>query len=64
MELHLPLPKNQPEEDNVQKRINKITAEKYAAKREADELKRKLQELESTPKAAAKVPTLEELALG
>lgn len=48
----------QPEEDNVQKRINKITAEKYAAKREADELKRKLQELESAPKEKAKQPEL------
>jgi hypothetical protein len=51
---------DQPEEDNVQKRINKITAEKYAAKREAEELKRKLDAMESTPKAAAKMPTLED----
>lgn len=45
-------------EDGFQKRINKVTADKYAEKRRADELERKLKELEGNkpPEAA---PTLE-----
>lgn len=41
------------ESDKVQKRINKITAEKYAEKRRADELERKLNE------AAAQTPQVQ-----
>lgn len=50
----------EPEEDNIQKRINKITAEKYAAKREAEELRKRLESLESKPKDPAKKPELED----
>ncbi len=45
--------------DNFQTRINKVTADKYAEKRRADELQRKLEELQATPKVEAKKPTLE-----
>lgn len=50
----------QPELDNVQKRINKITAEKHEARREAEELRKRLEALESKPKEAAKKPELSE----
>jgi len=45
-------PEEKPEthEDGVQKRINKITADKYAEKRRADELQRKLDEMTEQPK--------------
>lgn len=49
-----------PEPDNVQKRFNKLTKEKYDAKREAEELRKRLEELESKPKAEAKKPSLED----
>lgn len=50
-----------PKEDGFQKRINKVTADKHAEKRRADELQRKIDELEN--KAAnkpSKAPTLED----
>ena len=48
-----------PKEDGFQKRINKVTAAKYAAERRAEELERKLKELE-TAKPAKPAPTLED----
>lgn len=45
------------DKDNVQKRINALTAEKYAAKREAEELKRKLEEQSQSPVTPAQAPT-------
>lgn len=48
----------QPKLDNVQIRINKITAEKHEAKREAEELRKRLEALESKPKEQAKKPEL------
>ena len=57
-------PEQKPEEkqeDGFQKRINKVTADKYAEKRRADELQRQLNELNSKPVVeAAKKPTLED----
>ena len=47
-------------EDGFQKRINKVTADKYAEKRRADELQRKIDELEAKPKAAEVAPKLED----
>lgn len=38
----------QPKEDGFQKRINKVTADKYAEKRRADELQKRLEELEAS----------------
>jgi hypothetical protein len=50
----------QPKEDGFQKRINKVTADKYAEKRRADEAERKLAELQSKPATpASDEPTLE-----
>jgi hypothetical protein len=49
-----------PKEDGFQKRINKVTADKYAEKRRADDLQRKIDEMQAAPKAAAKAPTLED----
>lgn len=47
--------------DAVQKRINKITAEKYAEKRRAEELEKRLAELESAkPALPAETPKLED----
>lgn len=37
----------QPKEDGFQKRINKVTADKYAEKRRADELQKRVEELEA-----------------
>jgi len=49
------------EVDNTQKRINKITAEKYAEKRKADELQRKLDAMQAAQKPVeVKAPTLED----
>lgn len=42
-------PQDKPE-DGFQKRINKVTADKYAEKRRADELQRKLDEMTEQPK--------------
>lgn len=47
--------------DNFQNRINKVTADKYAEKRRADELQAKLDELQSKPKEELIKPTLEGL---
>ena len=47
------------ETDNFQSRINKVTADKYAEKRRADELQKKLDAFNSAPKEEAKKPTLE-----
>jgi len=48
------------EEDGFQKRINKVTADKYAEKRRADELQKKLDEVSQRPKEEAKdEPSLE-----
>jgi hypothetical protein len=51
-----------PKEDGFQKRINKVTADKYAEKRRADELQRKLDEALAKPVNAdqGKMPTLED----
>ena len=50
-----------PEVDNTQKRINKITAEKYAEKRKAEDLQRRYDELVAAQKPAeTKAPTLEQ----
>jgi vacuolar-type H+-ATPase subunit I/STV1 len=47
--------------DNVQLRINKITAEKYAEKRRAEELEKRLAELESAKSALpSEAPKLED----
>tara|TARA_R110000824_G_scaffold188319_1_gene369663 strand:+ start:9231 stop:9983 length:753 start_codon:yes stop_codon:yes gene_type:complete len=49
------------EVDNTQKRINKITAEKYAEKRKAEDLQRRYDELVANQKPIeTKAPTLEE----
>ena len=48
-----------PETDNFQTRINKVTADKYAEKRRADELQKKLDAYNNAPKEEAKKPTLE-----
>jgi hypothetical protein len=49
------------ETDNVQKRINKITAEKHAEKRKADQLQREIDSLKAANKAPeVKAPTLED----
>ena len=48
-----------PKEDGFQKRINKVTAAKYAAERRAEELERKVQELEKAKPAKA-APKLED----
>ena len=56
-------PEQEPVEKQAgfQKRINKVTADKYAEKRRADELQRQLNELNSKPVVeAAKKPTLED----
>jgi phage-related minor tail protein len=50
-----------PEVDNTQKRINKITAEKYAERREKEDWKRRYGELAENQKPAeTKAPTLED----
>lgn len=48
-----------PAEDGFQKRINKVTADKYAEKRRADELQKKLDELTKQQKPEPVKPTLE-----
>jgi len=47
--------------DSVQARINKITAEKYAAKREADDLRKQLEE---SQKAKADTPSVQPVQSG
>lgn len=52
---------SQPQEDGVQKRINKITADKYTEKRRADAAEAELAKLRAeTPVTVSKAPTLEE----
>ena len=57
-------PEQKPEEkqeDGFQKRINKVTADKYAEKRRADDLQRRLDAVNANPVATpAKAPTIEE----
>lgn len=55
--IDTPTPANA--EDGFQKRINKVTADKYAEKRRADELAQRVKELEAA-KAPEKAPTLED----
>lgn len=51
----------EPKEDGFQKRINKVTADKYEQQRRADELQRKLDELEAAKsQTTSSAPTLEE----
>lgn len=45
--------------DSFQSRINKVTADKYAEKRRADELQKKIDELQSKSKPEEAKPTLE-----
>ena len=49
-----------PKEDGFQKRINKVTADKYAEKRRADELQRQLDEVKAKPKEVGAPPKLED----
>lgn len=50
-----------PAEDGFQKRINKVTADKYAEKRRADDLQAQLDKLSNTPsQEQVKAPTLED----
>ena len=49
-----------PVEDGFQKRINKVTADKYSAIRERDELKKRLAEFEAKPAPDLVAPTLEQ----
>lgn len=50
----------EPKEDGFQKRINKVTADKYTEKRRADALQEELEKLRATPAPIGKAPTLEE----
>jgi hypothetical protein len=48
-------------EDGFQKRINKITADKYSEKRRADDLQRQIDELKAKPaETSVKAPTLDD----
>ena len=50
-----------PKEDGFQKRINKVTADKYAEKRRADALQAKLDELSKTPSVEqVKAPVIDD----
>ena len=49
-----------PKEDGFQKRIDKVTADKYAEKRRADDLQKKIDELEAATKETLKKPKLED----
>ena len=53
-------PPSAPAQDAVQKRINKITADKYAEKRRADELQAKLDAQVSKPTLPTDAPQLED----
>jgi hypothetical protein len=53
-------PPSDPAQDAVQKRINKITADKYAEKRRADDLQAKLDAQVSKPALPADAPQLED----
>ena len=50
----------EPKEDGFQKRINKVTADKYAEQRRADELQRKLDEVQAKPATVETAPNLED----
>ena len=54
-----PVAEDKPE-DGFQKRINKVTADKYAEKRRADELQRKLDEVQAKPQEVGAAPKLED----
>ncbi|MBL4869825.1 MAG: hypothetical protein JKX72_02600 [Robiginitomaculum sp.] len=49
-----------PKEDGFQKRINKVTADKYNEKRRADDLQRQLDDMQAKPKEAGAAPKLED----
>jgi hypothetical protein len=49
-----------PKEDGFQKRINKVTADKYTAQRERDELQKKIDEMQAKPKEVGAAPKLED----
>lgn len=52
---------DKPAEDGFQKRINKVTADKYAEKRRADSLQQKLDDLAAKPAGTpSKAPALED----
>jgi hypothetical protein len=54
-----------PTEDGFQKRINKVTADKYAEKKRADDLQKRLDEMASAnAKPALKEPKLEDPEIG
>lgn len=53
-------PEQQEDQDAIQKRINKITAEKYAEKRRADALEAKLNELPQVTQPITAAPKLED----
>lgn len=55
-----PVVEETPKEDGFQKRINKVTADKYEQQRRADELQRKLDEMQAKPKEASAAPKLED----
>jgi len=50
---------DKPHEDGFQKRINKVTADKYAEQRRADAAEAELERLRATPAPAEAEPTLE-----
>ena len=49
-----------PKEDGFQKRINKVTADKYEQQRRADDLQRQLDEVKAKPKEVGAPPKLED----
>lgn len=56
-----PVAEEAPKEDGFQKRINKVTADKYTEKRRADAAEDELAKLRAaTPATVSKAPTLEE----
>ena len=55
-----PVVEEAPKEDGFQKRINKVTADKYEQQRRADDLQQKLDEMQAKPAEAGAAPKLEE----
>ncbi len=55
-----PVVEEAPKEDGFQKRINKVTADKYEQQRRADDLQRQLDEVQKAPKQAGDAPKLED----
>jgi hypothetical protein len=55
-----PVAEEAPKEDGFQKRINKVTADKYEQQRRADDLQRQLDEVKATPKKESTTPKLED----